>query len=212
MTGLGAPGLIETMRLREDGTIDRLPLHLDRLERSAAALGVPYDRHKVAAAVDDLRPRGQDQRIRLELAPDGGLGIETRPCPPADPCTPWRIAVAETRLQSTDGLLRHKTTCRNTYLRARQEFPAGEIDEVLLCNERGELCEGTITSLFLQMPDTEALRTPDLSCGLLRGVLRQELLDTGKACEAVLTPADLRSAAQIFVGNSLRGLIPAALP
>ena len=82
---------------------------------------------------------------------------------------------------------------------------------MLLLNERGELCEGTITSLFVDRGDGGPLMTPALGCGLLAGVLRQEMIDTGKAVEAVLTLSDLAAAAAIHVGNSLRGLIGARL-
>ncbi len=42
-----------------------------------------------------------------------------------------------------------------------------------------------------------------------KGVLRQELLETGRATEAVLTVDDLKTAHKLYVGNSLRGLIAA---
>jgi 4-amino-4-deoxychorismate lyase len=62
---------------------------------------------------------------------------------------------------------------------------------------------GTITNLFT------AELTPALSCGLLPGVLRAELLGQGRR-EAVLRPGNLEGA-RFFMGNSLRGLIPARL-
>ena len=85
-----------------------------------------------------------------------------------------------------------------------------QADEVILLNERGEVCEGTITNVFVDIGDG-VLVTPALACGLLPGVLRGELLDAGRAREAVLSPADLMDAKALFVGNSLRGLIPARL-
>jgi 4-amino-4-deoxychorismate lyase len=85
-----------------------------------------------------------------------------------------------------------------------------QADEVILLNERGEVCEGTITNIFLDTGD-DGLVTAALISGLLPGVLRGELLDTGRAREAVLGPADLADAKALFVGNSLRGLIPARL-
>ena len=69
----------------------------------------------------------------------------------------------------------------------------------------GSLTEGSYTNLFV--PRGETLVTPPLACGLLAGVLRAELIDTGRACEGDLTRADLADG--FFVGNALRGLVPA---
>jgi para-aminobenzoate synthetase/4-amino-4-deoxychorismate lyase len=53
------------------------------------------------------------------------------------------------------------------------------------------------------------LLTPPVSRGLIPGILRGKLIDEGKAVEAELTPADLEDG--FFVGNIVRGLIPARL-
>ena len=74
-------------------------------------------------------------------------------------------------------------------------------------NERGELAEGSRTNIFLSK-DGELL-TPALSSCLLPGVLRADLLAQGKVREAVLTEDDLWSAEAIYLGNSVRGLMPA---
>jgi branched-subunit amino acid aminotransferase/4-amino-4-deoxychorismate lyase len=55
------------------------------------------------------------------------------------------------------------------------------------------------------------LLTPALSCGLLDGCLRRELIDRGQCEEVVLTRSDLMQAEKVWLGNSLRGLIPARL-
>ncbi|RWF15645.1 MAG: hypothetical protein EOS64_26420, partial [Mesorhizobium sp.] len=120
------------------------------------------------------------------------------------------LRLARTRLDSGDMLLRHKTSRRQVFTHARAEYLTNQADEVLLANERGELCEGTITNLFADFGDG-VLATPRLDCGLLPGILRGELLDEGRAAEAIYTFDDLNSAKAIFVGNSLRGLIPAQL-
>src|SRR5690606_13495548 len=109
----------------------------------------------------------------------------------AQPFTPlaadkiWRLRFARARLDSSDALLAYKTTRRQIYVRARAEHLATQADEVLLMNERGEACEGTITNLFVDFGDG-ALATPRLDCGLLPGVLREELLEQGRAVEAVI--------------------------
>ena len=122
----------------------------------------------------------------------------------------WTLRLARTRLASHDTLLRHKTSRRQLYSHARSEYLITQADEVLLANERGEICEGTITNVFADLGDG-MLATPRLDCGLLPGVLRAELLDEGRAAEAIYSYDDLKSAKAVFVGNSLRGLIPARL-
>jgi para-aminobenzoate synthetase/4-amino-4-deoxychorismate lyase len=54
-----------------------------------------------------------------------------------------------------------------------------------------------------------ALLTPPASLGLLPGVLRQSLLDEGRAREAELTLDDL--AGGFLLGNAVRGLTPARI-
>ena len=81
-------------------------------------------------------------------------------------------------------------------------------DEVVFCNERGELTEGARSNIFIEQ--NGVLLTPPIDAGVLGGCLRAELFEEGRACEATLTPADLKNG--FYFGNSLRGLIPAKLP
>jgi para-aminobenzoate synthetase/4-amino-4-deoxychorismate lyase len=119
-----------------------------------------------------------------------------------------RFAVSSSRVDSSDLFLFHKTTRRELYDREWQEY-ADRLgtDEVIYLNERVELAEGSRTTIFIRR-DGELL-TPALTAGLLPGTLRAQLLAEGKAREAVLTLADLQSADAIFLGNSVRGLVPA---
>ena len=71
----------------------------------------------------------------------------------------------------------------------------------------GFLTEGSFTNVFVERGGQ--LLTPPLSRGLLPGVLRAEMIDSGQAVEADLTAADL--AGGFFIGNALRGLMPAIL-
>ena len=71
----------------------------------------------------------------------------------------------------------------------------------------GRLTEGSFTSLFV--PRGDVLVTPPLARGLLPGVLRAALIDSGEAIEGDLTTVDLQDG--FYVGNALRGLIPATV-
>ena len=202
--------LIETLRWEPAEGFVRLERHLARLYASAAVLGFAVDPETVDAALREGADGPVPLRVRLTLARDGTVDVTAAPFEPVPADTVWTLRIAEARLASADPLLRHKTTRRQAYEAARAEFARDEADEVLLLNERDEVCEGTITSVFLDIGEP-ALLTPPLDCGLLSGVLRAQLLDEGAAREAALTEADLHAGKAIFVGNSLRGLIPARL-
>ena len=203
--------LIETLRWEPDTGFVRGSLHLDRMRVSAEALGFDFNKEAALAAMRGIATGREPLRIRLELARDGQATASAARFVAHPSGTVWKVAIASTQLASSDPLLRHKTTRRDAYVAARAEFPTDEIDEVILLNEDGFVCEGTITNIFVRRDPGGPLLTPPLSCGLLPGVLRRELLETGAAQEAALTPGDLAGASQLYCGNSLRGLIPAVL-
>jgi 4-amino-4-deoxychorismate lyase len=186
------PGLrlIETV-LWDGSRAPRWPLHLARLQRSAGLLGW---------TCPPVAPQGPNHpaRLRLTLDAEGQAVWETFPLPPAKP--EWRVGLAMQRLVSTDPWLTVKSTRRTLYDQTRAALPE-TLDEVLFLNERGEVCEGTITSIFFDRG--EGLRTPPLGCGLLPGVLRAEL-----ACREEVLRADDLPNVRLWVGNALRGLIP----
>lgn len=199
--------LIETLRWEPGAGFVRQQMHLGRMERSAAEFGFSFGRELVMQAMQEAAGGSGPLRVRVELRSDGNVSVATAPFLANPPGTVWRLALARTRLDSGDLLLRHKTTRRGIYEKARAEHAPGDADEVILANEHGEICEGTITSLFLRMKGESALLTPPAGCGLLPGILREELLVSGRAREKILTPDDLRRAEDIYAGNSLRGLI-----
>lgn len=202
--------LIETMRYEPDADFLRLDLHLVRLEKSAHALGFPFDMNEVKQILQLKAHGNQALRVRLTLDPDGVIDVETSPFESLSPQTVWRLGIAKTKLRHDDPLLKYKSTRRDLYVAAREEFSRDEADEVLLFNDLGHLCEGTITTVFLNRGDKSCV-TPALTCGLLAGVLREELLRNKIVSEAVLSIDDVMNAHQIFVGNSLRGMIKAEL-
>lgn len=219
------PSLIETMKADAQGSIALLPGHLRRLKGSAHALGYVYPGDEaVKAAIHETLSHLQDKtstatRVRLLLSPAGQLSIETAPLP-ALQGVPY-IALTPTRLQSNEPFLQHKTTHRPWY-EATTQWLARHPDffDLIFLNEADELCEGSRSNLYI-FKNGEWL-TPPLSSGLLGGVLRTHLLETGQAKEAILTPSDLTDCtasgqAALRLSNALRGwfdvqLYPSLLP
>jgi para-aminobenzoate synthetase/4-amino-4-deoxychorismate lyase len=196
--------LIETMAFHPAQGIALLERHLTRMKESANRLGFAFDRH---AARNELQAATfaleMPSRVRLLLAPSGAIAIETAPAPPAL-AEPVDVVLMPLPLDPADFRLRHKTSDRGFYDDARAACAAFE---VLFTDPQGRLTEGSFTSIFVERDG--GLVTPPLQLGLLPGVLRAELIDTGRAAEAVLTAADLSGG--FWIGNALRGLIPARL-
>ena len=202
--------LIETLGYLPGQGAVRAGFHAARMERSAREFRFPFESKIFFETIEAMAVGDIPLRLRLTLGADGMLKHSAAPFVPPGPDTVWRVALAETRIDRANPLNIHKTTERGVYERARAEYPPAEIDEVVLLNGEGEVCEGTITNLFADVGE-DALATPALECGLLPGSLRLELLMTHRAFATVLKPQDLRAAKALYVGNSLRGLIPARL-
>lgn len=203
----GAPGfrLIETGLWTPEHGLHRRARHIARLDRTAGQLDIAP--RGVGQALDAIAGDGP-LRVRLTVDAAGRAEVATQPHVPLPDGTIWRLVLSDDVLEADDPWLGVKTTRRALYDAARAELPNGT-DEVIFANGRGELCEGTITNLFV---DTgQGLLTPPLRCGLLPGILREELIATGAAREAVLRPNDLDTAGAVYVGNALRGLVPARM-
>lgn len=201
--------LIETLRFEPETGFVRLRLHLARLKRSARRLGFPMPKEARSKLAESVAAATAPMRVRLTFDRAGRVDVTTAPFTPLPQNTIWRVRIAETCVDSSDRLLRVKTTRRAVYEAARAEYSPADADEVLLLNENGEVCEGTITSLFLD-DGSNVLRTPPISSGLLAGVLRTELICERKARVGRIALADLDKGT-LYVGNSLRGLIRAQL-
>ena len=194
--------LIETMLW--DRSFFLLAMHLDRLEASAEYFGFACDRAAVAARLAEEAKRFEpDRRYRVRLLLDAAGTVSITSTQLAASEGPGRVRLSAERTFSGDVFLRHKTTRRELYDSELARARAEGFDELIFLNERGEVTEGAISNVFIQREGK--LLTPPLGSGVLPGVLRRHLLETG-AEERVLTVQDLESADVIFMGNSVRGL------
>ena len=198
--------LLETMAYRA-GTWPRLHGHLQRMRNSADTLGIPFEPSLAAQSLEDAVASGggAEYQVRLRLHEDGSLCADTAALPRC--VERWQFIVSGHRVDSENPLSRHKTDWREVFQQEHARATARGADEVIFLNERGEISEGSRTNVFIERDGR--LFTPPLSSGALAGCLRAELLASGRCEEAVLTIVDLRRADRVFLGNSLRGLIPA---
>ena len=181
-----------------------LPLHLERMESSAAYFGFNFARDTSRAALEEVStrlPRGERIKVRVLLARSGALSVSHAPVERGS--GDGTVMVSEMRVCSGDRFLRHKTTRRQRYDEQYAQARQQGYDEVLFLNERDEVTEGAISNVFIEKDGHWF--TPPVACGLLPGVFRRHLLETGRAGERILQLQDLVSADAIYICNAVRG-------
>ena len=193
--------LIETMRFDAEEGLLELDRHIARMKASAAELDFAFDRHALRndlqAATFRVR---EDSRVRIRLSKSGATAIEVRTVPPVPDLAD--VAIVPLPVASDDFRLVHKTSDRDFYDEARL---MNDAFEVIFVDKDGFLTEGSFTNIFVERDGV--LITPPLARGLLPGILRGKLIEEGRAIEGDLRPDDLKGG--FFIGNALRGLIPA---
>ncbi|HEX4446616.1 MAG TPA: branched-chain-amino-acid transaminase [Polyangiaceae bacterium] len=213
-------GVFEGIRFYS-GRAFRLEAHLERLERSAAAIALelPHSCAALKAAVDAVieRSGAGDGYIRLIVTRGAGaLGLDPRSC--EAPTTivvaaPLRVfeqaergvavIVASTRQAAADVVdARIKSLNYMNRLMAKLEAIRAGADEAFMLNAQGHLAEGTTDNVFLVRDGV--LLTPPASDGALEGITRHLVLDLAKtlgipAREASLGTYDLRTADEAFL-------------
>ena len=185
--------------------------HLSRLAQTAQHFGFDFDRGAIVKKLEAMMTGADcDMRVRLALYQDGRVEFSKTPLQATR--KKWQIAISKNQIKSDDIWLGYKTSKRALYNDERAKYCAPQTgndnapDELIYLNEKQQICEGTITNIFLERDDG-LYDTPHHSCGLLPGILRKSLIESGQAIEAELYLRDLKRAQKIFVGNALRGLI-----
>lgn len=210
-----------------DGVFETLPAisgqpkhidrHLARLTRGAAVLGfaVPYSRDVIVGGIGMvLVSTGVgDSVIRITLtrgpAPRGLLPLEApRPTlmitagllpPPVGPAS--AIIARSTRRNDMSPVSTIKSLNYLDNILARQEAAEFDAHEAILLNTKGRVAGATIANVFAVIDGVVV--TPPVAEGALPGIRRGLLLEKRRAVEREITEADLQSAGEIFLTNSL---------
>ena len=120
------------------------------------------------------------------------------------------VIISPHKVSSTDPFLGQKTSNRSIYKAELERSKNQKIYDILFANEKGNITEGAFNNIFIQGNRGE-LFTPSFNCGLLPGILRAKLVDSGKFKETSLTCDELEKATKIWLGNSVTGLVEVKL-
>jgi para-aminobenzoate synthetase/4-amino-4-deoxychorismate lyase len=192
--------LLETLRWTAGEGFYLLDWHMTRLRASAEYFGIAVAESDVERALERaVAGETAPQRVRLLVSCAGDVRAERQPYVARS--QPVMVRLAPSPIDREDVFLYHKTTHRIVYEQARQA--AGDCDDVLLWNERGEVTEATTANLVVEIDGVRL--TPPVGCGLLPGTCRAALLASGAIVERIITIDDLRRGRKFWLINAVHG-------
>jgi branched-chain amino acid aminotransferase len=193
-------GAFEVIRLYE-GRPFALVDHLDRLERSAAAIQLEFDRASLEREIDALLAEagGPDGQLRL-IVTRGGRRIAAIEPIPAHAETLRLATVTYSPSVILNGV---KSLSYAANMQATRLAQAQGADEAVLVTPDGTVLEPPTSAVFWVSPQG-TLRTPALEVGVLESITRDRLVKTLQVEEGAWPVADLRAADEAFLASTTR--------
>lgn len=189
-------GVFETVRV-----INRQPLfvaeHRAELARAMEVLGLKSDADFTQAAIG-LPPRSG--RWRWIVTPEQTLTLFSEEEPA--PVGPLALSVSPVRVGSNNWDARFKTL---SHLSHAQAWKTASTPEVVLLNEQGHVASASRGNVFWRQG--EKLFTPTHEAGCRCGVVRAFVLGRQKVEAGHFPLGDLLEADEIFLTNSMKGIV-----
>ena len=177
--------------------------HIDRLRNAGRYFAYPFNPENLLQRIDaecQACHVEKDYRLRISISKSGDIDLCCQELTPLSPAFyQAQLCFQERSLQTPF------TYFKTTY---RPHLTIGK-QEKIYHNEKGELLETSIGNLVLQIAGK--LYTPPINLGILPGIYRQHLLETGQVEEKVLTLEDLAQAEAIYGCNAVRNLYKLSL-
>jgi branched-chain amino acid aminotransferase len=193
-------GAFEVIRLYE-GKPFALVDHLDRLERSASAIELQFDREALEREIEALLAEAGDVdgQLRLIVTRGGRRIAVTEPIP--DHGETLRLAtVTYTPTVILNGV---KSLSYAANMQASRIAKGRGADEAVLVRPEGTVLEPPTSAIFWVSADGE-LRTPALSDGVLESITRDRLVKALDVAEGTWRVDDLRAAGEAFLASTTR--------
>jgi branched-chain amino acid aminotransferase len=224
-------GIFETMLWR-NGSIRFLDEHIQRLQNGLNVLQIEnayrFDHGFIHQRVFQLIEKNslidEDVRVRLQVFRQGGglysplnnnpgyvlsvhpLGNDPQPHQQKSGLI---VGLYTDQFKPFSGLSALKSCNSLVYVLAGNYRKKQGLDEVILLNQEGMICEGVQNNIFVVYQGT--LFTPALNQGCVAGIMRGVVIGLARelgidVVEAKIDPLVLDEAEEIFMTNAIRGI------
>lgn len=203
-------GAFETVAV-EEGKAILLKEHYHRLYEAVEFLGFSLDasalEEKVQRALEAEHMRAGRKVLKITVS-EKNILVSTRENTYSDAAYRKGFATdySEVRRNETSPFTYHKTLNYGDCLREKRLAAGRGIQEPVFLNTGGMIAEGACTNVFFVRKGR--LYTPSVSCGLLPGILRSWICRRYDVTETEIYPADVSGFDEMFVTNSLLGVMP----
>lgn len=221
----------ETLRTY-DGVPFLVARHLKRLRESASALGIDIDvsDETLTRRLQETLEASANAESSVRIVVSAGVGaIDYRQ---GSTKTPTIVIVVRPLQSFPDSLYQEGATASfvsimragrgnlsprikssnllNNLMALRQAHERGAY-EALMLNPQGEVCEGSMSNVFVVTDATIA--TPPISAGILEGITRELVLSIAREGgfeleEKTVRPDELLGADEVFITASSRQVVP----
>lgn len=227
-------GIFEGIRIY-GGKIFKLDEHLDRLYH-----GCRHFQYEMTLGQAELRQHLldlakeaeiMDGYIRLNVTRGTGLGLDPKNIdrtpnvmimisslnlyPKEAFETGLNVITSSIRVMPAD-VLEPRVKCLGKYasnIMAKMQANRAGAGEALMLNANGQIAECSGDNIFLIDRGGKRIRTPHATCGILKGITRDTVIDLARAAgyeviEDFLTPFDLAACEEAFLTGTAAEVIP----
>jgi len=210
-TGEATIGLKDDGLYRGDGAFEVIRLyggkpfalvdHLDRLQRSLAAIELKFDRGALEGEIEALLSAAGpvEGQMRLIVTRGGRRIALTEPIPPH----PEAVSLATVTYCPSVILNGVKSLSYAANMQATRIAKGQGADEAVLVRPDGTVLEPPTSSIFWVSPQGN-LRTPALSDGVLESITRDRMIKALQVEEGTFGVEDLRGAGEAFLASTTR--------
>lgn len=180
--------------------------HIERLKEGMKVIGLTplVEEEELLSFLDNLKV--ENKALKIMVTPLN-IVIKTSPIPykKEDYEKGRKLKKSKVLRNSTSALTYIKSSCYIENILEKKKAVNEGFDDVFFLNEKGYLTETSCANIF--MIKNNRILTPKIENGILRGIIREWVINNFSVEEREILYEDLKEAEEVFVTNSLMGIM-----